>query len=223
VAWLYPLYALSCHGTQPPSKAELKKRAEEIRAKQAKYAKAVQAQDEKIAENYAGLTEHLEELASGALVTTESGLPHYVEVERAEAPEAERLEAEYQKAVKQQDPVTMHRVKTRLAEVKAMDAEYESARVREMEQALGMADHVSYDEGRETVEEELDETDYSLEPFQVYAHGGYYLVQDEDGYQAQFTSQEDAEEYIEDPSGDELSNWTKGVKSRSTMPGDQDD
>jgi hypothetical protein len=187
---------------EPPTKAELKTRAQEMRAKQAKYKRAVQAQDQRIAENYYALNGHLEELASGALVTTEDGLPQYVAVDKPEAPEAERLEAEYEKARRQEDPVTMSRIKTRLAEVKAMDSEYESARVREMEQALGMPDAVSYAEGRETIEEEIDEDD------------AVWTVTDIYGEEHEFDTEEEAQDFI-DSDTDEIGDWTAEVRSRS--------
>jgi hypothetical protein len=172
---------------EPATPQEQAKREREIRRKQAKYAKAVQRQNEKIAQNYEGLTDHLEEIASGALVTDEDG-PGYVEFDKPDVPEAEKLQRDYEKAKAQENSVAMARTKKRLAAVRELD----EAQARELELARVLGDPVSDEAARESIEEEE-----VLESGEVYEYMGAYLVADTDGKQYEFDSLEEAEDFAE--------------------------
>jgi len=144
-------------------------------------ARAIEGQAEHVAENYQGLQDHLEEIASGALITTEDG-PEYLEFEQPEVPEAERLRAAIDRS---HDPVERLRLKRRLAAVKETEArDLAQARELEMAHALRMPDAVSDAESREAIDEEIAED--------------VWEVMDTDGQVYEFDDEDEANDFAED-------------------------
>jgi hypothetical protein len=132
---------------------EVAKREAARRKKDAAVARTIAGQGEQISEAYEGIQDHLEEIASGALVAGRDG-PERIEFYRPEVDEVTQLEADYAKARRQEDPVAMARTKNRLAAVR----EAEQAKTRELELARVVNDPASYYAvNREAIEDELDD------------------------------------------------------------------
>jgi hypothetical protein len=192
---------------EPPS-LELVAKRRAAREKSARVAaRAIEGQGRQVSENYHRIDEHLHEIARGVLTTSEDGLPKYVEFDRPDVPEQKRLEAEYEKARRQEDPVAMARSRRRLEAVRENDAT--QARELEVARAMGTPDSVSEEAGREAIEDYIDEPDW-------------WEVTDEDGAVYAFDTKEEAQDFADELSMDEIGDRAAQSEWRSTMEDDED-
>src|SRR5689334_13820465 len=143
------------------------KRKEALAEQLVKNRAALEEQAELMQKHSKQAEDHLLELASGATVTNEDGLPSYVSFDKPETPELDQLHADYDRARKDGNAAGMARAKNRIATVKE-----EERRHRAYKDSLNGLDPAELALDRAEVEQDIELS--QVDEYEGYEEDGFF-------------------------------------------------